>query len=215
MDKTNKKKLEAYFEKTRLKKYNKRELLFRPGDELRDICYIKSGYVRVYSVTKDGQEVTLQLFKPVFYLSLIQAINKFSNHFFFEAVTPVEMWVANREETLSFINKDKELSDQINKEIMGEFMELIGNIEYLISGNAYMKVARVIHNLVTKYGEVKGKEMVVKFGTPHRMIASMTGLTRETVTLQILKMEKNKLLVNKGKLIYVKNMDKLADAAMI
>jgi len=215
MNLKNKKQLEKYFEKYKLQKFKKGETIFRPGDDFPGICYIKSGYVRLYTVGKDGQEVTIQLFKPVFYLSLIRALSKFESKYFFEAITPVEMWIAPKEEAMTFLRGNKEIVDEITKDVLGGFMNLISDIEYLISGNAYTKVARVIHSLATRHGEAKGNELVVKFNTPHRVIASMTGLTRETVTLQILKLEKEKIVDNKGKILYVKNIKKLEEAAQI
>lgn len=211
----NKKVLEKYFEKYKLQKFKKGEIIFRPGDEFPGICYIKSGYVRLYTVGKDGQEVTIQLFKPVFYLSLIRAISKFDSKYFFEAISPVEMWIAPREEAMEFMKSNEEIVNEVTKDVLGGFMNLISDIEYLISGNAYNKVARVIHSLATRHGEQKGSDLVVKFNTPHRVIASMTGLTRETVTLQILKLEKEKIVANKGKLLYVKNLKKLQEATQI
>jgi CRP-like cAMP-binding protein len=47
------------------------------------------------------------------------------------------------------------------------------------------------------------------------MLASMTGLTRETVTLQILKLQKEGFLYNKGRRIVVKDMDKLKEIAQV
>jgi len=82
MNLKNKKQIEKYFEKYKLQKYKKGEIIFRSGEDFPGICYIKSGYVRLYTVGKDGQEVTIQIFKPVFYLSLIRAISKYDSKYY-------------------------------------------------------------------------------------------------------------------------------------
>ncbi|HEX8923293.1 MAG TPA: Crp/Fnr family transcriptional regulator [Patescibacteria group bacterium] len=208
-------KLETFFQKYNLVKYKKGETLFRPGEELPGICFIKKGFVRLYTVTKDGEEVTLQLFKPVFYFSLIQTITGTENHYYFEAITPVEMWIAPKNEVMEYIRSSKDVSDAIMQAVLNGFMDLTTNIEQLISGNAYNKVARIIYSLSNKFGDVKGKKAEIKFGMPHRLIASLTGLTRETVTLQILRLEKEGAIENKGKQIIVKDLDKLKNMAAI
>jgi CRP-like cAMP-binding protein len=79
-------------------------------------------------------------------------------------------------------------------------------VSQLISGNAYLKVAGLIYSLAREYGVVKGKEVSIKVKITHKQIGILTGLTRETVTLQMLKLEKNKIIDNDKRQIVVLDM---------
>jgi CRP-like cAMP-binding protein len=55
----------------------------------------------------------------------------------------------------------------------------------------------------------------IDFGITHKLIASLTGLTRETVTLQMIRLEKEGIIVNKSKSVQVLNKEKLISAAKV
>lgn len=67
MDNTTISKLEEFFSRYRLTTYKKGEIIYRPEDDPSHIAFIKSGYVRLFALSKDGEEMTINIFKPVFY----------------------------------------------------------------------------------------------------------------------------------------------------
>lgn len=205
-------KLKAFFKKQKLISYRKGEVILKPGEELKGVGFVKSGFVRVFLKTKDGREITLPMFKPLFYFSFIYHLTGMENKYYFETITPVEMWVAPYKECLKFLKLNTAISFELFKEVLTCFMEITNNAQKLISGDAYEKVARLIIYLARRFGEEEDKTVKIKFFTTHKMIASITGLTRETVTIQILRLEKEGYIVNKGKRIVVKNIDKMEKA---
>lgn len=207
---TFKKELEGFFEKFRLVKYKKNELLYRPGDSFSLATYIKSGYVRVYAVSKNGQEVTIHIAKP-FSLFPLVLDGKTKRQYYVEAVTPVEVWQAPREELLAFIDKNPSLGLALIANLGCSIGELLRRIEYLASGDAFSKVAAVLFLLANKDRARKSGEIPLEFAVTHRLIASLTGLTRETVTLQMLKLKEKGLLIGKGRRLAITNIDKLKE----
>lgn len=205
----------TFFNKYPLVKYKKGDIILQPGDKFPGIIFVKSGYIRVYNVTSDGKEVTLQLFKPLFYFSMIDATTNIGSRHFFEAMTNVEMWIAPRDEAIKFFNDNKEISEDIMKTILMKFIDLTTNIEQLISGDAYKKVAGLVYALADEFGDNKDGMRMIKFKLTHKLIASLTGLTRETVTLQMLKLEREDYLDNKRRQIFVKDMEKLERLARL
>lgn len=209
------KKLIAYFQKYPLTKYRKKEIILKPGDDVPYISYIKSGYVRVYSLNESGQETTMQIFKPMLYFTMIFNMCNMKNKYFFEAVTPVEMWKAPVKDTLDYFKSDEELSMELMKAFFDKYLEFVDQYNILLSGNAYSKVASVLSFLSEKNEDNGSNEAVIRFNTPHRVIASMTGLTRETVTLQILKLQKEGYIRKNGKQIIVSDIEELRRIARI
>lgn len=215
MDEKIKKKLISFFEKHELRSYRSGEIIVKPGEKFPGLVFLKSGYVKVYTLSKDGKEVVLQMFKPLFYFSLIYAITRRKNRYYFEAIGPAEMWIASGKKSLDYIREDCSMCHSLMKTILEAFLDLNTNVEQLISGNAYSKVANFIASAVGKHGAKEDSTVRIKFPVTHKMIASMTGLTRETVTLQLLKMEKQKIIDNKGKRITVIDFKKLQEASAV
>jgi CRP/FNR family transcriptional regulator, cyclic AMP receptor protein len=216
MNEKTRKQLISFFKKYNLIKYKKGQILFRPGENIPGIAFTKSGYVRVYTIAKDGREITFPMLTPLFFCSLVNALTKRENKYYFEAISPVEMWVAPTNDLLDYAKKDADLYDKLTRSMIIDFMDLTNNIQQLIFGDAYVKIANLIYTIADKFGENKNKdETIITFNTPHRMLASMTGLTRETVTLQILKLQKEGFIYNKGRHIVIRNMNKLKDVAQV
>lgn len=229
MEEKTKKKLIRFFRKFPLKRYKKGQIILRPGEEFPGIMFVKSGYVRVYRIFKDkpayakassysadksaGKQVTLQLFRPTLYFSMIGAMTKQVNHHYFEAITPVELWVAPMKETLEYLEKEKEIKDDLMKTILSELVNMSVSMGEYITGNAYNKVAGIIKYLGERFGKTKREKVWIKFKVSHRLVASLTGLTRETVTLQMLKLKKEGIIETKKGQVAIRNEAKLEEAS--
>ncbi|KKQ50244.1 MAG: Transcriptional regulator, Crp/Fnr family [Candidatus Shapirobacteria bacterium GW2011_GWE1_38_10] len=212
MKEETKKKLVEFFSKFPLKKYKKGQVIFEPNDDFGGVYFVKSGYLRVYDVNKEGKESGIQLFKPLYFLSLIGTKTGIKNRHYIEALTPVEAWVVPKEEFEKFTQNDPKLYVEVCGALMEKFLDLTSYISHLVSGDAYTKVAGLIYSLASEYGVAKNKEVMIKFKITHKLIASLTGLTRETVTLQMLKLEKDGLIDNFRRQIVVMDMKVLKKA---
>ncbi len=209
MKEETKKKLSKFFANYPLKKFKKGQVLYEPNEGFGGVSFVKNGYLRVYDMGKEGKETTIQLFKPLFYFSIIGAMTGVKNRHYIEALTPVEIWTAPKKDFMELMQNDKKLNDDITNAFLIKFIDMTSYISQLISGDAYAKVATLIQSLAEEFGIVKGKFVTIKFKITHKLIASLTGLTRETVTLQMLKLEKDGFIDNERRQIVVQDMKKL------
>ena len=204
------KNLSDFFGDYKVQKYKKGELIYQPGDKINEIGFVKSGYVRLYSLSKEGQEFTINIFKPVFYLSLIYALgNHGDNPYYFEAITPVELYKAPKDEVLEHIKQNPELMFDLMTDILDGFRETLSNSQYLAYGNAYSRIASIILSLANNYGTKDGNKVRLNFSTTHRVIASLTGTARETATIQILKLKEKGIIESRGSHIVIEDMERL------
>lgn len=201
------KKITPFLKGYELVKYKKGQLIYKPSESSM-VCLIKSGYTRTYLLSKEGQEITLPIIKSLFFSSLIPHITGEKNQYYFESISPIEMWQIPKDEFLTFIKEDKELFNEVVKSIITEFSFLTDSFQKIILGNAYIKIASLINSIANEAGKIKGNEVRISLNVPHRIMASMTGLTRETVTLQILKMQKDGYLKTKGRNIIIRDYKK-------
>lgn len=208
-------KLEGFFATKPLRKIRKGEIILKPGIISEKVGFIKSGYIRLYSTNESGQEITLQYFKPILYLTTIFALTGKENKFFLEAITHVEMYEVPNKEMLEYLKENPDVYQNLIENVMTAFLELITNSAYLLSGNAYTRVALMVNSLTAKKGGIINGVYQPRndFGITHKLIASLTGLTRETVTLQMIKLEKEGIIINKSKSVQVLDKQKLLNAA--
>lgn len=170
------------------------------------LTYIKSGYVRLYTVLASGEEVTLHIFKPGLLLPIL-AEKIVPGRYILEALTSLEVYRITKKdiEKLSASNPEA-VVPLLQVGFMG-VEELFDRIESLASGDAYSKVVSFFCLLFSDNKD--GKNLKPGFSLTHRIIASLTGLTRETVTIQMLKLKKKGLITGKGRNLMVKDLELL------
>lgn len=209
-----KKQLDSFFNKFELIRYKKGQILFRPGENLNTAYIEKSGFLRAY-IVNDGKEISLPSLRPLFFCAGMNGLHKKINKYFVEAITAVELWAIPMEEFVKFIEKDVNILTEVNQRLIDNLIDLSNNCQQIVAGDASAKIAGLIYMIAKDVGERKGNEVLINFNTPHRVLASMAGLTRETVTLQILKLQKQGYLVNKKRTIVIKNIEKIKEIAKI
>ena len=189
-------KLEGFFSRYKPTQYRRGETIIKPGEKARWVGRIKSGYVRAYRLNNNGEEISVPFFRPILDFTVIEAITGRENKFYFEAISSVEVAMAPVEEFLEFYKNNQELASEINSRISDLFLDLAEHTGRLLSSNSLGKVAMTIVLLTAEKAS---------FAVTHKLIASLTGLTRETVTLQMLKLEKLGLIRNENRKVTVLN----------
>jgi len=209
-----KKQLESFFSQFDLVKYKKGQVLFRAGENLSTAYIEKTGFLRAYMVN-GGKEISLPSLRPLFFCAGINGIYKKPNKYFVEAITSVELWAVPMEKLVNFVEENKEIKDEVNRQLIDTLLNLTVSCQQIVAGDAAGKVAGMICMIANDTGEKKGNEILINFNTPHRVLASMAGLTRETVTLQTLKFQKQGYLYNKKRNVVIKNLEKIKEIARI
>lgn len=209
MDTNLKKKLTTYFSGHKLAKYRKGEIILKPGESPGYVGFIKTGFVRVYTLSEEGQEITMPFFKPILYFTSIYSLIEMRNRFYFEAMTPVEIYQVPVKEMDDFLAKEPDVKTGVINNVLTAFIDLVEQMGILLSGNAYTKVATMVLLLAGRTEDDDNNYEKINFGITHKLIASLTGLTRETVTLQMIRLEKEGLIINKSKKVVVVDKEKL------
>lgn len=202
-------KLEQFFQTSKIHSYRKRTLIFHPNDSQSMVFYIKSGYVRVYLISEEGEELTLTLLKPKDFFPLSYAINNKANPYHIEAITPLELWKVPQEHFLQFIKSDPEVLYELTTHILVKFDNVLSRVENLLFCNANVKVAAALVMCARGFGEDHEGNTLVKVPLTHRDIAALIGITRETTSLEMKKLEKQGLLTKTGRFIIIKDLKRL------
>lgn len=209
MDKLAFKKLDEFFSRFKNIHFKKGEIILRADEEPRAVYFLKKGYVRVYSISEDAQELTLIIFKPEDFFHMIWAINASPNKYYLEAMTPVELQQASRDEFIKFIKANGDVLFELTSRILIRLGGLLSRMEYMVFGNAHNKVASIISICAERFGSMENGELVIGVPLTHKDIANLIGVARETVSIEIKKLEKEGIIGYLGKHIVIKDLRKL------
>lgn len=180
------KKLEKFFYKFKNQNFKKGDILIKPDHPPSGIFCLKEGVVKQYAVSANGEELILNIYKPVSLFPMAYAINNTLPQHYYEAMTPVSAWSAPKEDTLKFISKNEDilfdLLSRIYKGLEGFFLRM----ENLMAGTAKARLITTLLIYTKRFGKLKITE---------KDLASQSGISRETVSREIQKL-KEKGLIN-------------------
>jgi len=208
-------KLNKFFAEFKPIRYEKGETILRAEDIPSGVSFVRRGFVRLYSVSEEGKELTLNIYKPGTYFPMTWAIGDMPNVYFYEAMTDVEISRVPKEKVIQFLKGQPKILFELTRRIVVGLETTLTRIQYLLYGDAESKVASAVLLLVKRFGKKERKGIVIGLPFTHSDIASLAGLTRETTSLEMEKLEKGGLIIKENRLIFVKDIQKLQEKAFI
>lgn len=206
-------KLGQFFSKLKRINYKKRSIIIRAEDNPTGVYYLHKGYVRAYGLSETGQELTLIIFKRGDMFPLIWAINDTYNSYYCEALTSVEVSKISRIEFRNFLDANLDVYKYVLGKILTRMDGLLERMEYMVFGNAYQKIASILLICAERFGLKKDNRIIIKVPLTHKDIANLVGLTRETTSAEVKKLEKKNICKKEGRLYVVNSMTRLKNEA--
>lgn len=200
--------VDDFFENYTNLTYRKGEVILRAGDPPAGVLYLKKGVVRMSFVGTNGDTLVLHIFRPGSYFPMPWVINDTPNRYYFEALTPVEILRAPREDVRKFLKDNQAAAEHFMSRILLGVSGLLERMEHLVLESAYRKTIVLLLYYARQFSDekVKGK---FKIPLTHKEIASWIGTTRETASLQIEKLKRKKLITYQRRFIFIPDIEAL------
>ena len=200
--------IENFFTRGKRIFYKKGETIIRSEDEPQGIYFVENGFVKMNSVFEDGKLLIVNIFKPKTYFPMIWALTDIPNSYSFEAMTKVSLIRVSKDEVLNFIEKNPDVLRDLSKRIMSGLDGLIKNMEQLIRGQAQKRVLAALHMSAKRFGRTENGKLLIEIPLTHQDVADMSALSRETTTITLNKLRKEKLISFKYRIIRIEDIQK-------
>lgn len=212
-----KNKLYKFFSQFSTISYSKGETILRAGDFAQGVYFLKSGYAKLSSVSDDGKELTMVIYKAGDFFPVVWTFfGEKPSIYSYEAITKTEILRAPREKFVEFINSDKEVFFEVTRGIIVRFQTALRRMQYLTFGNASAKLASILLICGRDFGVEKKNEIEIQIPLTHKDIANLVGVTRETVSLELKKFDRKGIIAyNNKKLIIIKDKQSLKKRAIL
>lgn len=204
MDTKTKKTLSEFFSKYPVRKFKKGEIILKPDQNFDGVYFIKKGQVIMYRLSKKKEMRIMPTLDPIFYASLLNKTLNRKNEFYFKAINELQVLVSPVKDAIKFTDV-----------AMNQLMNVSCLTSKLLFGDATQKVALMLTFFAERYGKKVGNEVSFGINLPHKMMANMSGVTRETITIQLLKMEKAKLIGKNNRKLIIRDFEKLKEIAVL
>lgn len=202
-------KIDEFFSRFKTQKYKKGEILIRAGDDLSSIFYLKVGRVKKYAISKKGDELIVNIFKPISFFPMSHVMNQLPNNYFYEAMEELELIKAPMAEVEKFVKGESDVVYDLLARVYRGTEGILTRMTYLMAGNAYSRLVAELIIIAKRFGKSDGKKIIISI--TEKDLANQVGMSRETVSREI-KLLKDKGLVefNRG-ILTINNLDKLEE----
>jgi CRP-like cAMP-binding protein len=205
-------KLQKFFNQFPEITYIKGEKILRPHEDTKQVYYITNGYVRIYKVLKSGQEITYNWFNPSLKTELILGITPLISEIHVDAYVDVTIRRAPVDQFRKFLHENPDVYEIIIKQMMMLFSESVKQVEWLSIPDANTRLKLMLHTFALVQREYKkqhNQDGQIAMKLTHHLLASFSGLTRETVTIQLKKLMEQGYISRLEGVIIIENTDKL------
>lgn len=203
MDTQVKQKLDKFFSGYPKQKYKKGAVLIEPGVEPQGVYYLTSGIIKRYAISVSGNELIINTYKAESFFPMEWVLSSNSNDHYYETLSEAEVYIAPSEQFLKFFKNDSiimfDLICRIYKGLDGYFTRM----EYLLGGTAKSKLINELLIFSKRFG--------TKLKLTEEDLASETGLARETISRELIKLERKGLIEFKKHILLIPNLEKLEE----
>ena len=189
----------TFFADYPLRTYVKDEVIVRPGENTKAM-YIVSGAVAQYDISKSGDKLVVNLYKPGAFLSIATTLTDMPEEFFFEATEPVVVHVAPKKELAKFLAENSDVALDALARISRGSSGLMLRLARVMEGSAE---GRIMLELEIMKARFAGKDAGVAI--TEARLAAQTGLARETVSRALKRLKSSGAITAERGRIFLSN----------
>lgn len=195
--------LQSVFNNQPSREYKKGQIIIYQGELFSNIYYIQKGFVKVYDIALDGTEKLIMILGKGDMFPIVWTVaGKRPLRYFYEAYEDAVLCYMSRDELIKTIDDNHSVTKEILRYFVTRTNELMLRIDCIEASSAKLKVAQVMQYLALAHGKklANGKYKIC-FTITQQTIANMAGITRETTSLQMTELEKEKVITHTENLL--------------
>jgi len=203
-------KIEDFFKNYKFQTYKKGEIILRADDNPQGIFYLTKGLVKMYSISKKGDEVILNIFKPISFFPMTWGLNETPNAYYFEAMEDTNLYRAPREKVVLFLERNPDVALDLLKRLYRGVDGMLIKMTYLMSARAHTRLMMELIIHAQRFGKkTKGNAVMLKISEGE--LAASSGMTRETASREISRLKEEGLITFRQNMLEIKDLNKLSE----
>ncbi len=196
MDRAIADKLISFFSKYPPISLKKGGILIDPNNDPSGVFFIEQGIVRRYWIFENGNEITLNLYKPHAFLPMSWVIGNVPNTHFYEAMTNIQVRKAPVSDVIAFLTKESDIVYDLLKRVYIGMEGLWEHMQCITHGQSSTKLIAIILLLAKRFGQStnSGGKIEITLRIGEKDLANYAGISRETVSRELQKLRKLRII---------------------
>jgi CRP/FNR family transcriptional regulator len=187
--------MEQIINKMIVKQFKKNETILYEEDTNEFMYVILLGKVKVVRTTEDGKEIILAMHKSGSFFGEMSLIDGKTTPASVIATEDALIATIARKDFFSIVFLHNKVTGNLLKILCTRLRRCWDTIQLLNFNNASHRTKMLLLMLIEEYGEKTPEGIVLNIKLTHQDISDMTGLTRESVTRVIDKLQKQKEII--------------------
>ena len=205
--------LDGLRQQLRTRKLTKGELLFNAGDPSDSMYLVKSGRVRIWTVSAAGAEVTLNVLGPGTVFGEIGLLDGSERTAGASALDAVELLAIQRGAFDNALDRDPQLARNVIGFLCERLRWVSARMEDSALRSAPERLSRMLVHLVNDYGIETAEGMQLSINLTQGELARWTHMSRESLNKILNRWSDEGLLAQSRSKITVKDLERLEEIA--
>lgn len=188
-------------------------IIIHPDERPSFIYYLDEGIVEQTKTTLKGQELTMNLYKPGSFFTLMDSVADIPNQYTFIALDYCSGFKAPVEEVITWMKADRDVSFEIASRLLKGLHGMLLKTEKLMQRDATSIVAQTLLTFMARFPMEDTKNLTISITFTHQQLADSTGLSRETITRELSEMKNNGIISVEHKQIVIYSLPALQKLA--
>lgn len=201
---------QPFLRKLMTRPFQKGAILVYQGEVPPSAYILKSGIVKLYNITAQGDERIAAFKLPGDMFPTTWSFKKTPSAFYYyEAQTDGDLYIVPRDEFTQFMTNNPAALQTVADHYLSSYAGALMRITALEQSKAFDKVLYTLYFLMQCYGVEKRPGVIkIPIQLTQQLVADLIGLTRETTAAELVKLKKHKVLNYRGR-EYTINREKL------
>lgn len=187
----------------------KNKSVWQAGDSADSLYIIRTGVVREFVVGTDDRDVTLGILGRTATIGLAATLPGNFRNTTAVAHEGVTLFALSTPLLNALTRQYPSLSDSLTGVLVQHLQRSQIQFPTIINLSAQARLAGVLLALSQSFGIVDSRGTIINIKLTHRIIATMTGTTRETVSFAIMDLRNSGVLTNDGKRFIIVDIEHL------
>ena len=200
----------AHFSDGLLIHFSRGDTIINGIDEPEGIYLIKEGFVKAYSISRNGHANLLLIHEAGEFIPLPWALDgAHTTGLFYEAMTDVTVLRASKDKLRTAMGNNTWLSQEILKQAVNIITIYTQRIQTLEFRSARERIVAELIYVAERFGKPRGKEILIDAPITHQDIADSINMSRETASRALELLFEEGLIGQKDHLFTVIDLPKL------
>src|SRR5260370_41512138 len=174
--------------------FKRNSLSYTPSDAGQSVMVLASGRVKIKAITPDGKETILAFIEEGEMFGELAILDGEARQDYAETVMDSEVVVIPRENMLWLMQAKLDVALYITKLIGWRRRRIENRLRNVLFLPSRDRMIRLLHELMEAHGDRDGNRCELRLALSHQELASLIGVTRETVTTTLGHLQADRLI---------------------